>query len=432
MTKQKNLESMVVYTRAPWENALVKLRITGPAEQAGIDVINGKEGGYYRPELVTNADIVVIQRDFPRNWKTYEHILNLARANKKPVIYEIDDLLFDMPSDHSHRQEYIPALLPMLDAVLRADVVIGSTHLLSEYVRQWNSNTWIIPNYLNDRVWKFKQKDENQANNDPLVIGYMGGETHLLDLQFISEALIKVLNKYSGSVRMKIWGGKPPEELLEPSYCDWVPINQLNYASFANFFIQQDCDIFIAPLRDNLFNRSKSELKFLEYSVLGIPGVYSQLPPYESIVNPGQNGYLASTLSDWEECLVKLIERPELRVQMGLKAQNTVKHGWLLSQHYQEWREVYQRALNTENENEQADLGLSELSSVIHQSIQYNIKLDESVNASTEQVKEILESRSWKVIERLQQIRLSLLPSGGLGERVFYSIFGKKSPDQLN
>jgi hypothetical protein len=103
------------------------------------------------------------------------------------------------------------------------------------------------------------------GNTDTLVIGYMGGETHLLDLKYISEALIKVINKYSGRVRLRIWGGKPPDVLVTSSYCEWLPINQLNYALFAKFFSQQDCDIFIAPLRDNRFNRSKSEIKFLEY-----------------------------------------------------------------------------------------------------------------------------------------------------------------------
>lgn len=428
MTNKKSLKTIVVYTRAPWENALVKLRITAPAELAGINVLNGKEGGTYHPELVTQADIVVIQRDFPLNWKAYKNVLDIANTNNKPVIYEMDDLLLDMPNDHSHRHEYVHALLPMLDAALRSDVVTVSTRLLAEYMRQWNPNTRIIPNYLDDHIWDFNRKNERTGTNEQIFIGYMGGETHLLDLQYISEAIVRILDKYTGKIRLRIWGGKPPDVLVNSSYCEWVPINQLNYALFAKFFSQQDCDIFIAPLRDNRFNRSKSEIKFLEYGVHGVPGIYSQLPPYESIVIHGQNGYLASTIDEWEECLVKLIENPKLRQKMGSEAQITVKDGWLLSQNNQGWLEAYQSALNPKAEEGQVDPGLFNLLSVIQQSIEYNNELIESVGALTEQVEDILESRSWRMMKKFQNIRLKLIPPGGSGERMLNSVFGKSLP----
>ena len=428
MINQKSLKTIVVYTRAPWENALVKLRITGPAEQAGINVLNGREGDTYHPKLVTQADVVVIQRDFPLHWKAYRNVLDIAYTNNKPVIYEMDDLLLDMPSDHSHRHEYTQALLPMLDAVLRADLVTVSTYTLSEYMSQWNSNTRIIPNYLDDHIWDFKKFDEKFGNPDSLVIGYMGGETHLLDLQDVSETLIKVINTYSGRVRLRIWGGKPPQVLINSPYCEWVPVNELNYGLFAKFFIQQDCDIFIAPLRDNRFNQSKSEIKFLEYGVHGVPGIYSRLPPYESIVIHGQNGYLVSTLDEWEECLVKLIEDPGLRQKMGSAAQITVKDGWLLSQNIQGWLEAYQRAFKPDTDKQQVDPGLSNLLGVIQQSIEYNNELRENVGALAEQVEDILESRSWRIMKKFQNIRLKLIPPGGSGERMLNSVFGKSFP----
>jgi hypothetical protein len=162
--------------------------------------------------------------------------------------------------------------------------------------------------------------------------------------------------------------------------------------------------------------------------VHGVPGIYSQLPPYESIVIHGQNGYLASTIDEWEECLVKLIENPKLRQKMGSEAQITVKDGWLLSQNNQGWLEAYQSALNPKAEEGQVDPGLFNLLSVIQQSIEYNNELIESVGALTEQVEDILESRSWRMMKKFQNIRLKLIPPGGSGERMLNSVFGKSLP----
>ena len=114
--------------------------------------------------------------------------------------------------------------------------------------------------------------------------------------------------------------------------------------AFARYFSKQNIDIFIAPLRNNLFNRCKSCIKFLEYSALGTPGVYSRIAPYEGIVVHGENGFLASSPQEWEAYLGILIKDHILRRSMGNAAQDTVKR-MLLSDHAHEWGTVYRAAL---------------------------------------------------------------------------------------
>ncbi len=103
----------------------------------------------------------------------------------------------------------------------------------------------------------------------------------------------------------------------------------------------QRWDIFLAPLEDSLFNRCKSGLKFLEYSALGIPGVYSRLEPYAELVIHGENGFLAADLSEWGEFLRRLILDPELRLGIGKAAKETVANQWLLDTHAAQWQECY-------------------------------------------------------------------------------------------
>ena len=85
-------------------SALAHLRLVGPLGQANINIINGIESGKIVVERVRDGDIVIIQRDFPREFSGYEKIIEIARAEQKPVIFEFDDHLFYLPDNHPDRK----------------------------------------------------------------------------------------------------------------------------------------------------------------------------------------------------------------------------------------------------------------------------------------------------------------------------------------
>ena len=326
------------------------LRLTRPLQQAGIKVLQGNDCMDIHPEYVSQADAVVIQRDFSANLEMYEQILSRAHAEQKPVIYEIDDQLFELPEDHIDypTHYYSPALFAMLRTVIEADLVTTSTDSLKEYLLPFNPHIEVIPNYLDDRLWALRSPGQlSPASGDsqnPVVIGYMGTNTHQPDLVSIAPVLGRLLDHYGDRLRMRFWGTEPPEPLRSRPQVEWHAIQMHSYAEFAAYFSQQSCDIFVAPLIDSPFNHCKSSIKFLEYSALGIPGVYSHTVPYQ-VVRDGENGYLAGTEQEWEHHLVELIESPELRSRMGLVALKTVQSQWLLSQNAMRWATAYQSAL---------------------------------------------------------------------------------------
>lgn len=383
------------------------LRITAPAEMAGMRVIQGNQGPQVNLDAVNEADLVVIQRDFPRFWQDYRQIIAVARDQGKPVVYDLDDLLVEIPDHHSHRGDYVGEMLVMLYAIIDADLVTASSPYLQGYLSDLNPNTRLISNYLHDGLWTFKEPEPVQGGSARITIGYMGGQTHQADLDFIGEVLIRIYKKYPDLVKYKFWGAKPPAELLELSSTEWIAINQEDYARFTAFFSQQECDIFIAPLLDEEFNRAKSSLKFLEYAVLGAAGVYSQLPPYEDIVEHGVNGFLAKNHQDWEEHLVELIENPSLREQIALAAQKTVKDGWLLSNNHHQlgdiYRQVLQGSLDRQRENKN-------LKRIIAHAERYQSGLEGELFAASNQLSEIHNSRSWRMLKKIQNFRLKVLP----------------------
>ncbi len=340
------IRSIVIYTTLTRDHPVMVVRLRGPLEQAGLAALIGKDD-----RDVSKADLVVIQRDFPRHVSAYRDVMERARALNKPVLYEIDDLLWNMPEDHPSRRAhlYTDALAPMLLAAMEADGITVSTNNLREQVCSLNPNVWVLPNYLNDRHWSFRPPSSTR-DQAPVVIGYIGSIAgHEHDLEMILPTLERALRQYGQAIKFKFWGARPPAALLKHSNVAYVPLAIENYAGFASYCMAQKCDVVIAPLRPNLFNQCKSPIKFLEYAALGLPGIYSRLAPYDQIVADGADGFLASEPDEWYDRLVELIENPSLRSAMSRQAQEKVRQNWLLSDHAGEWRVVYEQAAGVPN-----------------------------------------------------------------------------------
>jgi len=318
------------------------LRLRGPMRQLGIKVIDGTYNGIVYPDRVSQSDAVVMQRDFPRDQDSYHKILQRTHQEKKPVIYDIDDLLFLMPEEHPDRQSlhYIESLLPMTQALYEADLLTTTTPLLQEFLLQFNENVYLLPNYFDDGIWQFKTP--KFKDKEPLIIGYMGSESHAPDLKSIEPALEDILKQYPDQVMLYFWGVRPPSSIASYPQVKWIPAVTYRYEEFAGYFQTQNADIFIAPLIDNHFNRSKSPLKFFEYSSLGAPGIYSRLDTFTQAITDKKEGLLASTHEEWLENLTLLIENPSTRLEIAQQAQQTIKEKWLLSKNANKWVDAYQ------------------------------------------------------------------------------------------
>ncbi len=322
------------------------VRLIAPFRILGLHVINGFQENRDIKEAISQGDIVIFQREFPMRFDIYQRVVEVARKEGKPIVLEIDDLLFFLPEGHPDRQRgyYAFALPSLLQALLEVDAVIVPTLKMQEVLKPYNERIFVVPNYFDDTLWCMKSPV--MQDSSALVIGFMGTDSHHPDLEFVAPVLLNLLNHYPERIRLRFWGIRPPASLHTHHQVEWVPCNYRSYEDFAAFFQTQTADIFIAPLVDNLFNRCKSPLKFFEYTALGVPGVYSRLEPYISVVQDGQNGMLAYSLDEWEECLTQLIENQELRFCLATNAQRSVEEKWLLSKNAFRWQEAFQRILD--------------------------------------------------------------------------------------
>jgi glycosyltransferase involved in cell wall biosynthesis len=350
--------TIVLYNADVWQHACPVLRVIEPATTCGIEVLQGVEYDHSTPhvaaDLVEESDVVVIQRDFARYTDTYQTVIDKARVYKKPVVYEIDDLLLDLPTWHPDYQRYRPVRSAILQSIMDADIVTVSTPALQRNLLQFTSNIVVLPNFLPDRIWKscLDRSLRDSAQISPLketppnrlTIGYIGSSTHTPDIESIESALLNILERYKERVVLKFWGTPPPPQLRDHPGVEWEDLTLVDYTQFANYFDSRCCDLFIAPLQNCTFNNCKSHLKFLEYSAMGIPGIYSNLEPYNHIVVHGENGLLANDLDEWEKHISFLVDHPNDRDRIARKALETLRSQWLLSTNVSLWAQTLSMA----------------------------------------------------------------------------------------
>jgi glycosyltransferase involved in cell wall biosynthesis len=356
--------------------------------------------------------VIFIQRDFPRFETLTARLFKLAQEHKIPLVYELDDLLWDLPTDHPDRAafHYTDALLPMLATIIRADLVTVASPELAKILGEIHPNVRLLPNYLDDQLWELKPPP--QAADSPVILGYMGGDSHLPDLMMIAPILAEVLERHAGQVKLTVWGMKPPAPLYGRADVNWVPLKPGNYLEFADFFNRQLIHLALAPLQITRFNQCKSAVKFLEYTAAGAPVLASRVSPYAPLIQPDMTGWLAGTAHEWRDTLERLIDHPELRWQVAVQAQEMVYRDWLLSDHASLWRETCQAAVDALGSRER-NFNLPEAMFSIQEQWRERIVADERRLAETvkqvqiveTELAEIQHSRAFQLAKTLSQWR---------------------------
>jgi glycosyltransferase involved in cell wall biosynthesis len=430
--------TLVHFSADRWEHVCPVIRATTPSLKSGIYHLRGSErqGGEMQiyPERIAQAEVVLVQRDFPRFALAYDQVMDQAREQGKPVVYELDDMLFDLPEIHPDYERYLGVQLPVLEAAASADAVICTTPVLQQHLLEINPRVYVWPNYLDDDLWQLRPPGTADESR-PLVIGYLGSHSHQPDLDSILPVLESLLLRYSDRLLLRLWGMQTPEALSRFPNVESVVVGMVDYAAFARYFNQQELDIAIAPLLDSPFNRAKSAIKFLEYGALGAPGVYSQVTPYASVVKHAESGLLAGSTEEWQAALEQLIESPELRSRIGTAAQEQVRRDWLLSEHAGEWARIIREISETGpvSASSQAH-SLNRRFLSLHRKSQAQLERLQDENQQLHRVQEqyvhsrqsldaIVQTPGWKLMEALNAWRKKIAPKYSRREKVIYTSF---------
>jgi hypothetical protein len=162
----------------------------------------------------------------------------------------------------------------------------------------------------------------------PVVIGYFSGTgSHNRDFTLVAPVLAELMGRYPHlwlhlSGHLEIGGSllAYTDRIRRAPFVAWQELPSL----------VAQIDINLAPLElDNPFCQAKSEIKYTEAALVGVPTVASPTEAFVYAIHDGEDGWLAATADAWRQSLVRLIEQPALREQVGAAARRAVYAAYL-------------------------------------------------------------------------------------------------------
>ena len=268
-----------------------------------------------------------------------------------------------------------------LEQMRMSDGLIVTTPTLADLYKPYAQKIFVVENVMDLKLWPKRKK------NKRLTVGWIGAGSHDDDLGLLRNVVPALLAKYK-DIEFTIVHGAPEffkhkpdcEYLLNPRHplykkmkrCPKCKgIERLNWThdfktidKYPKWAASFGFDIGLAPLVDLNFTRGKSNLRWLEYSAMGIPTIASPLNHFRESIRDGETGVIVKDNSEasWMAEIERLILNPDLRVEIGNNARAEIKKNWSPRVMAQKYREAIEGICNgkpdkgnVSNENQSFD-----------------------------------------------------------------------------
>jgi glycosyltransferase involved in cell wall biosynthesis len=263
-----------------------------------------------------------------------------------------------------------------------AKYVTTTTTIFADEIKNFNKNVHIFPNAINPNEPQFCEKT---TESDRLRIGWLGGSSHLHDIQLLDQSFSK-LTPYSDKLQFVLCGfdtrgsvteinqqtGEHKKRNILPHETVWAQYEKIFTQNFSivsedykKYLLNYNQDVFpneinesyvrvwtkpvtsyaknyskfdvsLAPIKNHIFNRVKSQLKVIEAGFYKKALIASNIGPYtidlKHCLNNGNfvdgNALLVDenrNHSDWAKFIEKLIKNPNMAKDMGERLYETVK-----------------------------------------------------------------------------------------------------------
>jgi O-antigen biosynthesis protein len=269
--------------------------------------------------------------------KNVSKLFERAKKLGKEIIFETDDLVFDFKyireSEHYRKmnvleqKQYEKGVGEEILKDPHVKTCVTTTSYLGKILEGYGKKVFVSKNKLSlkdlEIIDKIKGKKISKAkpseNENGLRVGYFAGtKGHDKNFATIENALVRILEKYP-NVKLVLAGPLNVSQILGKFS---KQIERLVFAPREEHLENiSSVDINIIPLeKGNPFCEAKSELKFFEAGILGVPSVAVDNQTYREAIDDGVDGYIAASEDEWFSKLEKLILDESLRSNMGKEA----------------------------------------------------------------------------------------------------------------
>jgi len=304
------------------------------AEQEGVHFVGLTSLHRNRDRIMLNADVVIL-----KNICDPDFLPLIAERKRlgRPTVYEIADDLWNLQPWNAvylfYQVEENRQLLKTTASY--CDALQFTTKKLEERYGHLNPVCDVFPNQIlaPPCFTARSNRDESVVN-----IGWGGSHGHFEDIKTVAPALTNwlinnnaVLHLMCSDTIWKLFDSLPSEKKMR-----YKPGAITDYYDFLTHL-----DIGLAPLDNTPFNRSRSDVKFLEYAVNEIVPVVQHLEPYKDSVKHGTNGYLFRNYSELVAILNILAGGRNVLRMTGLLAKTYVMRERLQREHVDERIKFY-------------------------------------------------------------------------------------------
>jgi O-antigen biosynthesis protein len=256
--------------------------IRGDIEASGVDYLS----------KAMDADIICFQR--PSGKEAYK-LAKLLKEKGKYIIFDNDDSYSGVPLERLDNEKQVKIAQELNENlnnfVKLAHGVTVSTKILADEYSKINPNVVVLKNCI-DPLDEYKPKENTTGK---FRIGFIGSVTSNDDYHHIKED-IRLLDARN-DITIVILGIKFPNGKIMPSmqedYNFWSSLKNIEWhsvvpvTSYYSTLADLALDLAIIPRKEHYFNQCKSNLKFLDMSLLKIPvlaqGFKDGTSPYQGV-----------------------------------------------------------------------------------------------------------------------------------------------------
>jgi glycosyltransferase involved in cell wall biosynthesis len=327
--------------------------------------------------------IVHVHRNIGHNYDNTPALINTLKSMGITVIVDLDDYWLPGKEHPIHTlivQDKIHEKI--VNNLKAASYVTTTTKIFVDEIRRHNKNVVVLPNAIDPNELQFKQPTEE---SERIRIGWLGGSSHLHDLKLLEGFVGKnsgIQNKIQyvvcgfdtrGSVtEINQQTGERRQRAIKPEETVWARYEEIftnkysiideSYKKFLMEFREDETfdrsdlayrrvwtkpitsyamnyskfDISLAPIKNHIFNRVKSQLKVIEAGFYKKAIIASEVGPYTiDLKHSLKNGIFGDgnallvhenrNHSDWAKYIKTLVNNPNLIVDLGERLYETVK-----------------------------------------------------------------------------------------------------------
>lgn len=269
------------------------------------------------------------------------------------IVYETDDNHWEIQPWNGFYPDVIAERDLIADMTRRADLVTVATPALIPYYGRYNDKIRVIRNAVDPELYA---RGEPRHEHEKQRLVYYGSTARLRDYAGKYATgnaadgdghAYRAVEAHRGLLTRVFLGTDPgTEEVVGRAFDEQTPHIE-GIAAFSKALVHSDGDIGIAPLGGDTFDRSKSELHWLEYALADMAFVGQRFAgkngPYD-VVREGVDGFLARGRSEWHDAVGKLARNPNLSRDIAAAAKERVLRDYDFRVRAIEWADAFRYA----------------------------------------------------------------------------------------